>query len=217
MSERTQTTAPPKRQPSRRHYAVGEASKGRILEAAEKVLARDGYHAFSARRVAQECSISVGNLTYYFPTKDSLIEALMEAIYDRYERRYAELVAAEGRDSPGELARLVTEMLRDAADPEATGLFLELSLMARHHGFGAKILNRFYERWARDIAEAMSHEFPDRSQHELLQAAYFLSIIADGVCTVFSRLEDRSVGHDEIVSLAIEAIEGFLNRGDKGA
>lgn len=217
MSQRTRAKAPPKRQPSRRHYAVGEASKGRILEAAEKVLARDGYHVFSARRVAQECSISVGNLTYYFPTKDSLIEALMEAIYDRYERRYAEIGSAEGRDSPAELATLVTELLRDAADPEATGVFLELSIMARHHGFGVKILERFYERWAHDIAEAMSHEFPDRPQHELIRVAYFLSIIADGVCAVFSRLEDRSVGHDEIVSLAVGAIEGLLRRGDEGA
>ncbi len=216
MSQRTEAKAPPKRQPSRRHYAVGEASKGRILEAAEKVLARDGYHAFSTRRVAQECSISVGNLTYYFPTKDSLIEALMEAIYDRYQRRYAELASAEGRHSPASLATLVTELLRDAADPEATGVFLELSIMARHHGFGPKVLNRFYERWAHDIAEAISHEFPDRSQHELLRVAYFLTIIADGVCTVFSRLEDRSVGHDEIVALAIGAIEGFLKRGEGG-
>jgi AcrR family transcriptional regulator len=216
MSKRIQTT-PRGQKSARRHYAVGEASRGRILEAAERVLARDGYHAFSTRRVAQECAISVGNLTYYFPTKNSLIEALLEAIYDRYERRYAELGSAEGGDSPAELAELVTEMLRDAADPEASGLFLELSLMARHHGFGAEIINRFYERWAHDIAEAMSHEHPDRSQQELLRVAYFLNIVADGVCTVFSRLEDRSVGHDEIVSLAIEAIEGLLKRGDQGA
>jgi AcrR family transcriptional regulator len=203
-------------QSGRRHYAVGEASKGRILEAAERVLARDGYHAFSTRRVAQECSISVGNLTYYFPTKNSLIEALMEAIYDRYERRYAELASTEGGDLRGGLAGRVTELLRDAADPEATGLFLELWIMARHHGFGAKVVNRFYEKWAQDIAEAMSQDYPDRSHQELLRAAYFLVIIADGVCAVFSRLGDRSVGHDEIVPLAIDAIRGLLERSHQG-
>jgi hypothetical protein len=45
---------------------------------------------------------------------------------------------------------------------------------------------------------------------------YFLTIIADGVCAVFSRLEDRSVGHDEVVALAVEAIQGLLGRGDQG-
>ena len=216
MSERTQATAPRERQPARRHYAVGEASRGRILEAAERVLARDGYHAFSTRRVAQECSISVGNLTYYFPTKVSLIEALMEAIYDRYERRYTELRSAKGQDSSDWLAEQVTQLLRDAVDPDATGLYLELWIMARHHGFGAELVNRFYERWTHAIAEALSKEYPDRSHQELLRVAYFLSIIADGVCAVFSRLGDRSVKHDEIVPLAIEAIQGLLDRRQDG-
>ena len=212
MRKRTQATAPRERQPARRHYAVGEASRGRILEAAERVLARDGYHAFSTRRVAQECSISVGNLTYYFPTKVSLIEALMEAIYDRYERHYTELRPAEDRDSPGWLSQWVAEMLRDAVDPDASGLFLELWIMARHHGFGAEVVNRFYEKSAHAIAEAMSHEYPDRSQQELLRVAYFLMTFGDGVCAVFSRLGDRSVGPDEIIPLAIEAIQGLLDR-----
>ena len=212
MGKKPQAAARRDRQPSRRHYAVGEASRVRILEAAERVLARDGYHAFSTRRVAQECSISVGNLTYYFPTKTSLIEALMEALYDRYERRYTELGSAEGRDSPVSLAERVTELLRDAVDPEATGLFLELWIMARHHGFGAEVVNRFYEKWAHAIAEAMSREYPDRSHQELLRVAYFLMTLGDGVCAVFSRLGDRSVGHDEIIPLAIEAIQGLLDR-----
>ena len=216
MSKSTEAAAPQERQSSRRHYATGEASRERILEAAERVLARDGYHEFSSRRVAQECSISVGNLTYYFPTKSSLIEALMEALYDRYERRYTELRSTEGQDSPDSLAKRVTELLRDAVDPEATGLFLELWIMARHNGFGAEVVNRFYEKWAHAIAEIMSHEYPDRSNQELLRVAYFLMTLADGVCAVFSRLGDRSVGHDEIIPLAIEAIQGLLNRRQEG-
>ena len=205
------------RQASRRHYAVGEASRARILEAAERVLARDGYHAFSTRRVAQECSISVGNLTYYFPTKNSLIEALMEGIYDRYELRYTEPRPAEGRDSTDRLAEQVTQLLRDAVDPEATGLFLELWIMARHHGFGADVVNRFYEKTAHAIADAMSHEYPDRSHQELLRVAYFLMTLGDGVCAVFSRLGDRSVQHDEIIPLAVEAIQELLSRRDDDA
>ena len=110
------------------------------------------------------------------------------------------------------LAGQVEQLLRDAVDPEATGLYLELWIMARHHGFGAEVVNRFYEKWVHAIAEAMSHHYPDRSNQELLQVSYLLSIIADGVCAVFSRLGDRSVEHDEIVRLAIEAIQGLLDR-----
>ena len=201
------------RPPTRRRYAVGEASRGRILEAAEKVLARDGYHAFSTRRVAQECSISVGNLTYYFPTKSSLIEALMEGIYERYERRYTERKDAATRDSPDWLADLLNEMLRDAVDSEATGLFLELWVMAKHHGFGNEVINRFYERSAQAIAEALSNEPADLSKVELLRIAYFVLALIDGVGAVFSRAADRSVALDEVIPLAVDAIKGLTNRG----
>ena len=211
MGKRAETAARREPRSPRRHYATGEASRQRILEAAERVLARDGYHAFSTRRVAQECSICVGNLTYYFPTKISLIEALMQAIYDRYERRYTELTLAEGQDSPDWLASQVTEMLRDAVDPEASGLFLELWIMARHHGFGAEVVNRFYEKVAHTIAKVLSHHYPDRSEQELLRVAYFLMTFGDGVCAIFSRPGDRSVGHDEIIPLAIEALTGLLS------
>jgi AcrR family transcriptional regulator len=203
-------------QPSRRRYAVGEASRERILEAAERVLSRDGYHAFSTRRVAQECSISAGNLTYYFPTKSSLIEALMEGIYVRYDRRYAELRSAESQNSPDWLTEQLTEMLWDATDPEATGLFVELWVMARHHGFGAELANRYYERFAHAIAEALSKQYPDLSKQELLKVAYFVTIFADGIAAAFSRLEDCSVGSDEIIPLALEAIQGLLNHPRDG-
>ena len=95
-------------------------SRKEALEAAEKVLTRDGYHAFSTRRVAQECSISVGNLTYYFPTKSSLIEALMEAIYGRYERRYAELEVLNSAQEERRalLAELETRMANESREIE---------------------------------------------------------------------------------------------------
>ena len=50
----------------------------------------------------------------------------MEAIYDRYERRYSEPSEADGSDSSDWLGERATEMLADAAADEATGLFLEL-------------------------------------------------------------------------------------------
>jgi hypothetical protein len=107
-------------------------------------------------------------------------------------------------------------MLWDATDGEATGLFLELWVMARHHGFGAEVVNTFYEKTVQAIAEAMSKEYPDLSKQELLRVAYFLAIFGDGMAAVFSRLRERSVGPDEIIPLAIEATRGLLNRRRDG-
>lgn len=44
-----------------------------ILEAAVRVLAREGAHKFTTVRVAEEAGVSVGSLYQYFPNKESIL------------------------------------------------------------------------------------------------------------------------------------------------
>ena len=54
-----------------------------ILSAARKTFVENGHAALSLRQVADEAGIAVGNLSYYFQTKEALIEAtLREALAD---------------------------------------------------------------------------------------------------------------------------------------
>ena len=198
---------------SRRRYATGEASREHILEVARCVLIRDGYHAFTIRRVADEAEMSVGNLTYYFPNKNSLVEAVMEAVFKRYEPRYAEFLAKGDPDSGDPTADLVTWFLRDAVTDDTAGLFMELWVMAKHHRFGSEALSRFYDDGVRNVANALAQQYPDLSQHELERIAYFMLTVTEGSTAVFARHGSRAVEHEEIIPLAIEAVKALLNRG----
>mgnify|MGYP001797497021 CR=1 FL=1 len=55
----------------------GEERRTEILAAARRVLLADGYHELSLRQIASSLGISVGNLQYYFPNKDDLVEAVI--------------------------------------------------------------------------------------------------------------------------------------------
>lgn len=50
----------------------------RILDAAERVFARAGFHAATMQDVAAEASMSPGNLYRYFSSKDAIIEGMTE-------------------------------------------------------------------------------------------------------------------------------------------
>lgn len=54
------------------------STKQQILIAAERLFAEKGYHNVSMRAIANELNISVGNLTYHFPRKADLANALLE-------------------------------------------------------------------------------------------------------------------------------------------
>ena len=69
---------------SRRTATSAADTRQVILAAAEKVLIRVGYANFTTRKVAAAAGIAVGNLTYHFPNKVELTEALIDYILDRY-------------------------------------------------------------------------------------------------------------------------------------
>lgn len=53
------------RKVTKTRYTSGRATIANIIRAAERVLAEQGHAALSLRRVAQECGLPTGNVSYY--------------------------------------------------------------------------------------------------------------------------------------------------------
>jgi AcrR family transcriptional regulator len=71
LGQRTKSPAPPPRNDTAR----------RILDHARKAFNERGVAAVGVRDLARELDLSPGNLSYYFPTKEALIAALVEEIH----------------------------------------------------------------------------------------------------------------------------------------
>jgi AcrR family transcriptional regulator len=69
--------------------ARSRARLGRVLDAAEELLERDGADRFSTTAVARMAGVSVGSVYRFFPDKESIVEALAV----RYWSDFADLVA----------------------------------------------------------------------------------------------------------------------------
>jgi AcrR family transcriptional regulator len=76
MRTRTSRELRPRRAPSQRR---SRKTVQAILTAAARVFATAGYAAGTTNRIAAEAGVSVGSLYEYFPNKDALLVALMEA------------------------------------------------------------------------------------------------------------------------------------------
>ncbi len=59
-------------------YAKSAISSQQIIEAAIRVLARQGYARTSLLEIAKEAGMSKGALHYHYPTKEALIHAVLE-------------------------------------------------------------------------------------------------------------------------------------------
>ena len=65
-----------------------------ILDAAWAVMAREGVAALSVREVARAVGIRQQSLTYYFPTKQALLDALFADGFDDLRARFDQLTEA---------------------------------------------------------------------------------------------------------------------------
>jgi AcrR family transcriptional regulator len=72
-------------------------NRARLLQAAEKVTYRYGFSSAALADIAKEASVPLGNIYYYFKTKDEIGDAIVELRVSRFQKMLQELDKA---DSP---------------------------------------------------------------------------------------------------------------------
>jgi AcrR family transcriptional regulator len=102
--------------------------RARILQAAERAFVRNGFHATTMQRLAEEVGMSAGNLYRYFPSKEAIVEGLCELDQIELAKAFAELMADNRQimeamrcglrkhvlAKPPEKARLIVEIWAEA-------------------------------------------------------------------------------------------------------
>lgn len=68
----------------------GEATRRRILEAAEQVFAEHGYHEASIVKVTEEAGVALGTFYLYFDSKQAVFEALVIDLNTRVRQSMSE-------------------------------------------------------------------------------------------------------------------------------
>lgn len=71
----------------------GEATRRRLLEAAEHVFAEQGYHEASIVKITERAGIGLGTFYLYFDSKQSIFEALVVDLNRRVRHSMAEAMA----------------------------------------------------------------------------------------------------------------------------
>ena len=113
--------------PTRAHTPGGgprrdsTATKRRILDAAEQVVLRDGVGHLTLDAAAHEAGLSKGGVLYHFPTRDSLVAAMVTRIIEQFEEDIASYLPDAGTpeaSAPGAFARAY---VRSTLEPAAPG------------------------------------------------------------------------------------------------
>ena len=103
-----------------------------ILEEAKNTLVDEGFSGLSFRNVAKRAGITVGNVTYYFPTKDDLLVELAGYIFDRWEARFRRDLPSDLTDKMEIFLYSIRYMIEENKRVKSNRLLLEMWAMANH-------------------------------------------------------------------------------------
>lgn len=86
-----------------------------ILEAAVRVLVRDGARRFTTARVAEEAGVSVGSLYQYFPNKESILFRLQAQEWEQTGDMLERILTDETVSPPHRLRNAIVTFFRSEA------------------------------------------------------------------------------------------------------
>src|SRR5215469_17956332 len=164
----------------RRLRAQGQRTRESIVHEAKKLLLESGNLEFTLRTVARRTHIAISNLQYYFPTRASLLRAIMEPVAARYQ---AELDRPIG-DAKG--ARdiyfaLVDQNLADVRDPEVSAIWFHFASLAVTDPESARLLDESYESLMRGCARLLRVINPSLSPKDSRLLARIVAAMVDGL------------------------------------
>ena len=141
-------------------YLKGRIRREDIITTAVAVYAETGYHGSSLREIARRVGITHAGLLYYFPTKESLLAAVLERRDARDSEREG-LAVPPGREA---LAHLVGLAGYNVHHPGIVDVYARLAAEAVAADHPAHDYFERHYRMARDHAVASFRELAARGE-----------------------------------------------------
>jgi AcrR family transcriptional regulator len=188
-------------------YRPGRLRRTAIVDAAEEVLMQHGHAQFTVQRVALKLGISPGNVNYYFPTRASLLEALILRILAQYRWRTRTTARPADQSIAAGFDYVLRWQMEDSVTERTDRLFRQLWAIAGSDERVAHAMDSFYTRSVRGtlrqigVKPSASAEF-----RELESIMYLVQIITEGTSVIFGTRPRSGELLKQVQSTALRAI-----------
>jgi AcrR family transcriptional regulator len=188
-------------------FEKGHARIEAILEAAAEVLISQGYKKLTLRQIALRAGITVGNLTYYYSSKEALLKDLLDNILRTYLNEMERIAEASGDSPKYRFVAIVEYLIEDLHTQRTTKFFPELWALANHDDYAAELMENMYADERQALAELIHAINPDLDERQVNHLALFVSASIEGM-TMFVGAGKKQ--EDALESMKNMACESFL-------
>jgi AcrR family transcriptional regulator len=178
-----------------------------ILKAARDILVEKGFASLSYGVIARRVGIAVGNVNYYYPSKDQLMVELAEYIFDRWDERFRRDVPARVTTPIEMFLYSVNYMIEENKRAKTRSLLFEMWAMANHSEPVAKMMDAFYTRMRCWIEEMLAQINPAISASERAHRAALITAQIEGMMILIGPGRRPHQSLRELEAAALEHIK----------
>ena len=159
----------------------GRRSADAVLNAATRLLARDGYASLSLRRIAEAAGMRLGHVQYYFAAKRDIVRGLLERYLQRSVERIKGRMAAGVEEPEGTLQRAIESILADQESIEDCALFREIWALATHDPGVKEAVRDFYAQYRVQVRALLLQLNPELDRSRAGRRAMLLVAMLEGL------------------------------------
>ena len=127
--------------------ATSQARRKDLVQIAHRLIAKKGLEGFRTRDVADAAGIDTGTLHYHFPSKEALVQAVVEHLVDDFRAIRPE-PSVPPENALEELRNEIFDLVpRVCESPEQLLVMLDLKVRASRDPAVAEILGRAEQEW----------------------------------------------------------------------
>jgi AcrR family transcriptional regulator len=182
----------------------GQVRRDALLATARELLVEEGFDQFVLRRVAAKAEMKLGNLQYYFATRDDLLEAVIRAEFDRDLEAVRLATTVESAEGLKTAARALVRNWTTGAG----SVFGTMSLLAYHHERFRELNREIYETFYRELGVLLRRVSPGLREAEIAARARLITSVLDGVAM---QIHAGATGRRELTSRAADLVVTIAN------
>lgn len=169
-----------RQRPGTAAYAKGQATAAKILDVARRIVIDHGMAALTMRRIARELDMSPGNLSYYYASKQDLIEDLFGHVLSGFMLEFERLRELQAGSPKAQLQAVTEYVFDDLASVETTNFFPEMWVMALRDPWAAEQMERIYGLYRSVLMDILQQLRPDLGEQAIADLALTISASIEG-------------------------------------
>lgn len=157
----------------------GQEARERILVEARDVLVKQGLDHLVMRDIAASCGMKLGNLQYYFKSREDLLFAVIERESEGDIRAMTEQLSGNV-DATITLKKVVERLLARWSEEDGAAVYVTLNLYQLHNESFRGLYQSIYANHYRALEGVLKQLKPELSLSERRMRVQLLSALVDG-------------------------------------